>query len=771
MSGDDRLFKQILEALRQSEARYRHLTEFATDIIYTHTLDGRLITVNSAGERVFGYGREEFIGKNILDIIVPEHRAMARRMTEEKVLSGGGSAMYTVDVTTKFGARVSLEVSTHIIFDEGLPLAVQGIARDVTERERATKALSEREQFFRTITERTTDLVMIIDAAGLIRYVSPSYDTMLGYSEKQLVGQSALNLVHPDDLPDAQILLGELVNENLEAASGEYRVKDADGFYRHFDFRARNLLNDPAIRGIVADARDVTERRAAERALQNSEERFRKVLEVSGEGIVTRDADMRITFANERFATMLGYTVEELLGRNVHEIIAPSHLPMQRESAERRRATGVAETMDMEFLHKDGSPIPAILAVSPTFDDAGNFTGALGMITDMTERKQLEAQLRQSQKMEAVGRLAGGVAHDFNNLLTSIKGHVDLVLGEIPQDSPAWTDVNEIQKAADRAAALTHKLLAFSRRQMLQPVVLDIDTAVSEMAEMLERVIADRVEMIIELNGTDMRVHADRSQLEHAVLNLVANASDAMPDGGEIRIRTDAFEMDQEFSRVNKGAIPGSYVRIAVSDTGTGMDEETLAHLFEPFFTTKGIGRGSGLGLATVYGIIKQSGGYVRASSEVDRGTTFEIFLPRVNAPVRGTRGTLNHAGSTPVETILVAEDEAAVRALTCRILRKRGYHVLEARDGREAEEVAKQHGAEINLLVTDVIMPNVGGRELSEKLATMMPEVKVLFMSGYTDDQLLQRGVLQSGTGNFLEKPFTPDALARKVREVLDRE
>jgi PAS domain S-box-containing protein len=770
MSGDDRLNQQILEALRQSEARYRHLTEFATDVIYTHTLDGRLITVNQAGERLFGYSREEFIGKNILDIIVPEHRELARRATQEKVLAGSGSTTYTIDVETKFGNRVTLEVNTHIIYDEGAPLAVQGIGRDITERQRATQALTEREQFYRTITERSSDLVMILTGDGTIRYASPSYYTVLGYSPQDLMGSSALPIVHPDDLPGAEKLLRQLVEGNLESVAGELRVRDVDGHYHLVEYRVRNLLNDPVIRGIVADARDVTERRRSEQALRNSEQRFRKVLEVSGEGIAMRNAEGVLTFVNERFAAMLGYAVHELVGKHIDELVTATFRAEQQAGAERRRRTGVAETLDIEFVRKDGSVMPAILSVAPTYDERGNFTGALGMVTDMSERKQLEEQLRQSQKMEAVGRLAGGVAHDFNNLLTTIEGHVDLVLSELSAESPIHNDIGEIGKAAKRAAGLTQQLLAFSRRQMLQPVVLEVDAVLAEMDGMLRRLVNDQTKLVTRFNAGGRRVRADRAQVEQVVLNLVANARDAMPQGGVVEISTDAFEMGQEFARLNKGARPGAYVRISVKDSGIGMDQETLNHVFEPFFTTKALGKGVGLGLATAYGIIKQSEGYIRAESRLRRGSTFEIYLPLVDAPVRESRGTATngsrHSGTT---TILVAEDETAVRALTCRILRKHGYHVLEARDGREAVEVAQQYPGSINLLVTDVIMPNVGGRELSESLARMMPDVKVLFMSGYTDDQLLQRGVLQSGTGNFLEKPFTPDALARKVREVLD--
>ena len=773
MSGDDRLFQQILEALRQSEARYRHIIEHATDIIYTHTLDGRLMTVNKVAEVVLGYSREEFIGMDIFTLIAPEHRELARRKTQEKLKSASPiSTAYTLDAVHKNGSRIPLEVSTQVIYDAGMPLAIQGIARDVTERERASRALSEREYFFRAITERSSDILSIVDADASIRYVSPSFETVLGHKISEMIGTPGLDLVHPDDLPVAMTVLAELVEGNAEFRSVELRVRDAHGGYRSMDVRVRNMLNDPVIHGLAIDGRDITDRKLAEQALRRSEERFRKVIETSGEGIAIRDAEGYLTFVNTRFAQMIGYTTDELFGRHVREITAPEFQGTVREGFERRRVTGRSESLDLQLLRKDGSRLDAILSASPMYDEHGNFMGSLGMITDITERKRLEQQLRQSQKMEAVGRLAGGVAHDFNNLLTAIRGHVDLLLNEIAADSSLLPDVAEIGKAADRAAALTHQLLAFSRRQMLQPVVLELDSVVRDVETLLSRLISEDISLETELKSAPRRVRADRTQLEQVLMNLVVNARDAMPGGGRIRVVTERAVVDQEFARDNPGALPGAYVKLTVSDTGAGMDPKTLSHVFEPFFTTKDVGKGTGLGLATVYGIVKQSDGYIRVSSTLGEGTSFEVYLPEVQDPMPEPKEVERPASeSEHGETILVAEDEDAVRALTCRILRKRGYHVLEARDGREAIEVASKHAGDIRLLVTDVIMPRLGGRELSENLSELIPAIKVLFMSGYTDDQLLQRGVLQSGSGNFLEKPFTPDALARKVREVLETE
>jgi PAS domain S-box-containing protein len=769
MSNEERLFAQILDALRQSEARYRHLIEHATDIIFTITVDGRLITVNKAAESLFGYAREAFIGQSIFELIAPEYRETARQMISEKIAGSQSSTTYTIDVLRRGNERIPLEISTQVIYDGGLPLAVQGIGRDISERLRASEVLKEREHFFRALIEQSADVLVVIDDQPVVRYVSPAFRTVLGHDPAVVTGTSGFQLVHPDDVSRAESAFRQVLT-TTQSVSHELRVRDAEGVYRHMDIHVRNMLADPIIRGIVLDCRDITDRRRTEQALRESEQRLRKLLETSGEGIAIRGADGRIAFANERFASILGYSVDQIVGWPIERVVAPSSQGVLRESFERRRATGRSESIDLQLLHRNGSHVDVILAASPMYDEQGNFSGALGMVTDITERKKLEAQLRQSQKMEAVGRLAGGVAHDFNNLLTAIRGHADLILTEVSEASPIRADCEEISRAADRAAALTQQLLAFSRKQMLQPVVLEIDAAIREMEPLLRRLINEDIDLLTALDAPSGTVRADRNQIEQVMLNLVVNARDAMPEGGTLRIATALVTVDAASEADHGDTAPGEYVKISVSDDGTGMDPLTLSHVFEPFFTTKDMGHGTGLGLSTVYGIIQQSEGYVRATSELNRGSTFDVYLPRVREPVRA-RSALQEASPNVAlgETILVAEDEDAVRALTCRILRKRGYHVLEARDGREALEIARHFEGDIQLVVTDVIMPRVGGRELSEGLSRMKPSVKVLFMSGYTDDQLLQRGILQSGSRNFLEKPFTPETLARKVRQVLE--
>ena len=388
---------------------------------------------------------------------------------------------------------------------------------------------------------------------------------------------------------------------------------------------------------------------------------------------------------------------------------------------------------------------------------------------ELAERKRLEAQLLHSQKLEAVGQLAGGVAHDFNNLLTAIIGYSDLVLMSLGQNDPSYKDVEEIKKAAERAASLTRQLLAFSRKQMLQPKVLDLNATVAHMEKMLQRLIRENIELVTILDPALGHIKADPGQIEQVIMNLAVNARDAMPLGGRLTIETANVVLDENYARQHMEVQPGPYVMLAVSDTGMGMDEETQSHIFEPFFTTKGVGQGTGLGLATVYGIVRQSGGHIRVYSEPGHGTTFKIYLPRIEEIIEsGRRAPIPSEFPPGRETILLVEDEDLVRDLARRVLLQRGYTVLEARHGREALQICEQHRGQIHLLVTDVVMPLINGRELAERLTTLHPEMKVLYISGYTGNIIIHQGLLEPGMA-FLQKPFTPAALAHKVRQALD--
>jgi signal transduction histidine kinase len=418
---------------------------------------------------------------------------------------------------------------------------------------------------------------------------------------------------------------------------------------------------------------------------------------------------------------------------------------------------------------KDGTLYEAEAVISPVRDASGRIVNFVAVERDVTRERLLEEQVRQSQKIEAVGRLAGGVAHDFNNLLTIITGYSQLALERLKPEDPVAAHIGEVKKAADRAASLTRQLLAFSRRQVLAPQILDLNTVVANMDKMLRRLIGEDIELETRLAPDLDRVKADPGQIEQVILNLAVNARDAMPRGGRLTIETTNFVLNENYAQAHFPIRPGNYVMLAVTDTGTGMSPETLEHIFEPFFTTKEQGKGTGLGLAMVYGIVKQSGGYIYVYSELEHGTSFKIYLPK--AEVKGEAqeaGPAEGHAARGVETILVVEDEASVRDLVKGVLERQGYSVLEARDGLEALEVCERHSGPIDLTLTDVVMPQMSGKELAARLKEKYPEMKVIFMSGYTEDSAIRSRILEKSAA-FVQKPFGPEALARRVREVLD--
>ena len=479
--------------------------------------------------------------------------------------------------------------------------------------------------------------------------------------------------------------------------------------------------------------------------------------------------DGRCLKAPPRLCEILGYTEEELLARKFQDITHPEDRTANWEACQ-RLFRGEVNSVEYEkrYLRKDGTIVWVYLNSSMIFNQEGKPDRMLAYIRDITEQKRLEEHLRQSQKMEAVGRLAGGVAHDFNNMLTIIHGYCDLTLEGLQPFDPIHENVVEIRKAADRAALLTRQLLAFSRKQILAPKTLNLNEIVSESQKMLHRLIAEDVEIKIALDPKLGDIKADSGQIEQLLMNLVINARDAMPQGGLLTLETRNVDMDHECGEEEPNVTPGRYIMLAISDTGHGMDAETKAHVFEPFFTTKEPGRGTGLGLATVYGIVQQSGGYITVTSEPGAGTTFKVYLPRVEAAEKRPADKNLASPGSGTETILLVEDEDMVRTLACRILRSCGYNVLEACNGGEALLMCEQRQETIQLLLTDVVMPRMSGRDLAERLRALRPELKVIFMSGYTDDVVLRHGVL-SLDAEFIQKPFASRDLIGKVRAVLD--
>ena len=504
--------------------------------------------------------------------------------------------------------------------------------------------------------------------------------------------------------------------------------------------------------------------------LRAAEERYRRLAENAPDLIYRYEVRpvRGFSFVNPRATAVTGFAPEEhykdpeLYLRLVH--------PDDRALLEAvlRGETPGSGAILLRWRHKNGSIIWMEQHHSLVHDPAGTLVAVECIARDVTERKNLEEQFRQSQKMEAIGRLAGGVAHDFNNLLTVITGYSANSLSVLRPEEELYEGIQEISKAADRAAALTRQLLAFSRRQVLQPQVFDLNEVVADMDRMLRRVLGEDVELQTVLNSGLGSILADRGQMEQVVMNLVVNARDAMPKGGKLVIETALVELDEDYAQQHRSVVPGRYVMLAVSDTGHGMDAATQARIFEPFFTTKAPGEGTGLGLSTVYGIVRQSGGSIWVYSEPGEGTTFKIYLPiaaKGEEAVEERRQTAKPTGGS--ETVLVVEDEAGIRKMICAVLKKAGYTVLEARNGGDALRVSDGYAGSVQLLITDVVMPVMDGRDLVRRLATIRPDLKVLFMSGYTDDSIAHHGIIDPDTP-FLQKPFTPLALAAKVREAL---
>jgi PAS domain S-box-containing protein len=589
-----------------------------------------------------------------------------------------------------------------------------------------------------------------------------SWDLIIGdYSMPHFGGADALALVRERGLDVPFIIVSGTIGEEravaaMKAGASDYVPKD----------NLKRLV--PVIERELREAAGRRERHATAAALRQMEASFSTLVEHAPIGIYRSTPAGRFLSANIALARMLGYdSVADVLALDLTRDVYAD--PTERQRLLERDAYTEREYDDVEatWKRKDGGRVTAQLSVRAVRRPDGTVEYYETFVRDLTQQRRLEGQLLHSQKMEAVGRLAGGVAHDFNNLLTVILSYSDLLLEDLPSDAKDREDVEEIRKAAIAASSLTRQLLAFSRQQVLQPRILDINAVVSGTEKLLTRLLGEDVRLSTSLAPDLGNVKVDPGQLEQIIMNLAVNARDAMPRGGKLTIETANVDMDAAYVAGHPVAQPGRYAMLAVSDTGIGMDALTQARIFEPFFTTKEPGKGTGLGLATVYGIVKQSGGFIWVYSEVGHGTSFKIYLPRVDeaAPALGAAPAL--VGGS--ETVLVAEDVTAVRDVASEMLRRHGYTVLEAADAETALRLARQHQGEIHLLLTDVVMPGASGRELADTLVKLRPNMKVLYMSGYTDDAVVRHGVLQEGIA-FLQKPFTPDSLARKLRAVLDQ-
>lgn len=891
MVEDNTERKKIEEALRESEDRYRDLVENSQDLICTHDMEGRILSLNRGAAKLLGYISEALVGRSIRDILAPENRKGFTEYLEEIKRTGKSHGLMTVQTVT--GQKRVWEYDNNVRTEGVSSPVVRGMAHDITERLLAEKALKESEASFRYLFASNPHPMWLYDLRTLeFLEVNETAIAKYGYSRDEFLHMRITDIRQPEDIPrllenikrdrpplqfsgewrhrlkggriiDVEITSHRLkfkerdtalvvahditerkqVEEELRKSEGRFRLvwenatdgmrltdgqgtvlavneafcrmvgkprTEVEGYpmsavyasadhdrilrkhierfasrevpaYLERQMTLRNGRNiwlevsncfietDPSRPLLLGVFRDVTDRKRAEEALRRSEQRLSLHVQQTPLGVIEWNLDFRVTAWNPAAEAIFGYTAAEAIGSHASFIVPESARGHVDAVWSTLLAQQGGQRSTNENVRKDGATIFCEWYNTPLINDEGSVVAVASLVEDVTEHKKLEEQFLQAQKMEAVGRLSGGIAHDFNNLLGVIIGFSDLLRERIQGDDVAHRHIDQIRKAGDSAARLTRQLLAFSRTQVLKPQVLDLNSVISDTGKMLPRLIGEDIKLIT-VGVPDLgRVKADPGQIEQVILNLVVNARDAMPKGGKLTIETANVVLDESYTRSHAAVVPGRYVMLTVSDTGVGMDADIQAHIFEPFFTTKEKGKGTGLGLATVYGIVKQSGGNIWVYSEPGKGTTFKIYLPRVDAKAETTGvQVMPEATEGGSETILLVEDAEALRALAREVLERAGYTVLDALDGSEGVRVAEQHKTPIHLLLTDVVMPGMSGRDVAEQVKRHHPETKVLFMSGYTDNSIVHHGILEEGVA-FLSKPFASEVLVRKIRQVLD--
>nr|MBI3611964.1 PAS domain S-box protein [Nitrospirota bacterium] len=671
---------------------------------------------------------------------------------------------------TEFG--VALLVMISIAFFMALIwVAAQSVDRMETHRRRA-------EKMFRDLYEFAPDAMVSVNGDGEIVAINSRTEKVFGYERGELLFKP-LDVLIPERFrsrhrqhiayffshPHVRPMGAGLELWGRRNGGGEFPL----------EISLSPIETEEGLL-VTAAIRDITKRREVEQALAKNEEFLRTIIEAEPECVKLVDRHGTVLKMNQAGLAMLQADApEQVIGRPARQFVAPEHHRAFEECAD-AVFRGESRTLEFEMISLKGARLWLDMHAVPLRNDGSETVTLLGVTRDITGRKQAEAslrereeQLRQAQKMEAVGQLAGGIAHDFNNMLTVINGYSDMLLQALPADDTQRDSVTEIRQAGERAASLTRQLLAFSRRQVLELRVLDLNAVVASVDTMLRRLIGEDIELVTVLKSGLGHVKADPGQLEQVIMNLIVNARDAMPQGGKLTIETGNVDLDETYAGQRFFVLTGPYVMLAVSDTGCGMDAETQKHIFEPFFTTKEKGKGTGLGLATVYGIVKQSGGYIWVYSEEGKGTAFKVYLPRIpDAPASAGHKAQPSRSVLGSETILLVEDDALVRTLTMKMLESGGYTVLAAPNGDDAIRIFRTHPNPIHLIVSDVVMPFVSGREMAASLVALNPDVKVLFMSGYTDDTIVRHGVVEMGVP-FIQKPFTPTGLLRKIREVLE--
>jgi two-component system, cell cycle sensor histidine kinase and response regulator CckA len=629
-------------------------------------------------------------------------------------------------------------------------------------------------ELFRLLVQNSNDIIEVVDENGVRAFVGGSTKHMLGYDPAELVGRPAGDIVHPDDARKVSAALARNLHIGGVRITLEFRMRHKDGHWVNMEAVGTSLVDDPAVRGFILNIHDITQIKATQERLAESDVKYRSIVEASPMGIhsylLEADGRLVLTGANPAADRILGISHRELVGKTIEEAFPPlagSEIPERYREAAEHGAAWTTSQVNYDDDRIRGAYDVFAFQTSPRHM-AVMFLDVTERLVAEDDKRRLESQLAQAQRLESVGRLAGGVAHDFNNLLTGIMGTVSLALMDLAQEDPLHENLSEVQRAAESAATLTKQLLTFSRRQIIEPRVLDLNEAVRQSHRMIGRLIGEDIDLRFLPGDHVGNVRIDPGQVEQVLVNLAVNSRDAMPKGGRLTIETTNVTLDDEYCARHATALGGAHVALAVSDTGTGMTSEVKAHVFEPFFSTKARGKGTGLGLATVFGIVKQNNGSIEVYSELGLGTTFKIYLPRVDAKAEPLVRAAVEAMPRGTETVYLVEDEEIVKNLAERVLRRQGYTVFAFPNGGEALMALQRTSEPVHLLVTDVVLPGINGKALAEQARALRPDIKVLFSSGYTEDMVAHHGILEAGLA-FLGKPYSPQALARKVRDVLD--
>lgn len=759
----------LKEKLEESEKKYRNIFENAIEGIFQSTPEGRYINANPALAHMFGYQSSEELIAGVTNIATqcyanPEDRETFKKSIEKDGFIKG----FECKRKCKDGSFLWTSVNAHAVRDEkGKTLYFEGTVEDITEKKQKEEELARLAKQWGIVFEAVKDAIWILDRDSVIIKLNSSSEHLFNLTSDELLGKHCWEIVHGTDspIPECPIIKAQ---KSLKRETIEFQKNDA--FYL--------AIVDPILDengrwvGAVLIFSDITKQKLAEEALKESEIRYRTLFEHANDAIFLLKGDTFIE-CNPKTLEIFKCSKDRIIGQPPYRFSPPTQ-PDGRDSQEkalekiRAALSGKPQFFEWVHCHLDGTPFPAEVSLNRL--EIGDEVYLQAIVRDITERKKTEEQLLQAQKMEAIGRLAGGIAHDFNNMLTVIIGHAQLGLLDLDTTHPLYQRLEEIQKAGQRSAELTKNLLAFARKQTIKPILIDVNKAIEDMLKMLRHLIGENIELLWIPCDKTWPMKIDPSQLNQIIINLVINAKDSIIDKGTITIETDNITIDEIYCAHHLGFIPGDYVLLSISDNGIGMEKELLKHIFEPFFTTKTKEVGSGLGLSTVYGIIKQNHGFINVYSEPGNGSIFKIYIPRsVESNAETHTIVKRETQKSKGETILVVEDEKEVLELCRYMLKELGYTVLTAQTPQDAIKEIQTFEGEIHLLITDVIMPQMNGKELAKRLKTMRPSLECLYMSGYTPNHIIHNGVLDDGV-YYIQKPFSVYSFSKKIREVLKK-